>query len=541
MLSFAESFFEESTITSIFKELSGTSKIDFYDDFGMLKKKAVLNGNNEILSHTYKYKTRSNSKYVSKQIAKEVIKTKNSTYTERVYETDKVGNITRITDNQFGSETYQYNQNGFVTKVGSDTIEYDNNGNILKYKTNTYTYDNLIKDRLVKFNNGTITYDANNPLNPISYEGNTFEYEGRRLVKYNGVTYKYDIDGKRISKNGNGYATKYYYNGDKLIAEDGDVTLDYLYDENNLLLGLIYQNRKYFYIRDAFQNILGLVDLNGNVVVKYKYDLFGNLIDISGSEASTIGKYNHFRFKGYYFDEESNMYYCKSRYYVPEWGRWLNLDSPSFLDATSVTRLNLFAYCENNSVTNVDYNGNFGIIASWLIGIAISTVVSLVNEVIEDVSTDGKLGGDKSWKDYTGAAIGGAIGGAGIGVGTSALAGGIGSVVDGLITGEVDSVEDTVLQFGVGAATSAVGDLISGGISNRIANKRISPILSGKNNKINKRLSKLPISKKAKKRLGKVGVVGHKTMYKNLYRELHYEELESLISGGFSILISPLF
>lgn len=272
-------------------------------------------------------------------------------------------------------------------------------------------------------------------------------------------------------------------------------------------------------------------------MVKYKYDLFGNLIDISGSEASTIGKYNHFRFKGYYFDEESNMYYCKSRYYVPEWGRWLNLDSPSFLDATSVTRLNLFAYCENNSVTNVDYNGNFGIIASWLIGIAISIVVSLVNEVIEDVSTDGKLGGDKSWKDYTGAAIGGA----GIGVGTSALAGGIGNVVDGLITGEVDSVEDTVLQFGVGAATSAVGDLISGGISNKIANKRISPILSGKNNKINKRLSKLPISKKAKKRLGKVGVVGHKTMYKNLYRELHYEELESLISGGFSILISPLF
>ena len=140
--------------------------------------------------------------------------------------------------------------------------------NILKYKTNIYTYDNLIKDRLIKFNNDTITYDTNNPLNPISYKGNTFEYEGRRLVKYNNVTYKYDIDGKRISKNNNGNLTRYYYSGNKLVAEVGNVTLDYLYDENNLLIRLIYNNNKYFYIRDAFQNILGLVDINGNVVVK---------------------------------------------------------------------------------------------------------------------------------------------------------------------------------------------------------------------------------------------------------------------------------
>ena len=415
MLSFSESFFEETTITSIFKELSGTSKIDFYDDFGMLKKKVILNGNSEILTHTYKYKTRSNSKYASKQIAKEVIKTRNNTYTERIYETDKVGNITKITDSQFGSEIYQYDSNGFVTKVGSDTIDYDNNGNILKYKTNTYTYDNLIKDRLIKFNNDTITYDTNNPLNPISYKGNTFEYEGRRLVKYNNVTYKYDIDGKRISKNNNGNVTRYYYSGNKLVVEVGNVTLDYLYDENNLLIGLIYNNNKYFYIRDAFQNILGLVDINGNVVVKYKYDLFGNLINISGSEASTIGKYNHFRFKGYYFDEESNMYYCKSRYYVPEWGRWLNADSPSFLDTTSVTKLNLFAYCENNQVMNVDYNGNFGF-SAMLIGALVGAVSNVIGQLISDTLTN--LADDdndfqfSSWQSYVGSAVGGAIGGA---------------------------------------------------------------------------------------------------------------------------------
>lgn len=49
--------------------------------------------------------------------------------------------------------------------------------------------------------------------------------------------------------------------------------------------------------------------------------------NIIGSKASTIGKYNPFRYKGYYYDEKSKMYYCKSRYYVPEWCRWLNVYS----------------------------------------------------------------------------------------------------------------------------------------------------------------------------------------------------------------------
>lgn len=371
--------------------------------------------------------------------------------------------------------------------------------NILKYKTNIYTYDNLIKDRLIKFNNDTITYDTNNPLNPISYKGNTFEYEGRRLVKYNNVTYKYDIDGKRISKNNNGNLTRYYYSGNKLVAEVGNVTLDYLYDENNLLIGLIYNNNKYFYIRDAFQNILGLVDINGNVVVKNKYDLFGNLINISGSEASTIGKYNHFRFKGYYFDEESNMYYCKSRYYVPEWGRWLNADSPSFLDTTSVTRLNLFAYCENNSVMNVDYNGNFGMFTVWLIGVSVSAAVSLVSEAIEDVTSDGKLFNDKGFTDYAGAVVGGAIGGMGQGFISGALSGFVGNMIDGWISGDlnndnykeylIDSAVGSIITSGIGVGTEKLTLRVKsqsfinmkGKVKNSQINKKMKPISGGLN------------------------------------------------------------
>ena len=52
-----------------------------------------------------------------------------------------------------------------------------------------------------------LTYDSNNSLNPISYNGNTYEYEGRRLIKFNNVKYTYDLEGKRIKKDNNGKKT----------------------------------------------------------------------------------------------------------------------------------------------------------------------------------------------------------------------------------------------------------------------------------------------------------------------------------------------
>ena len=54
-------------------------------------------------------------------------------------------------------------------------------------------------------------------------------------------------------------------------------------------------------------------------MVKYTYDAWGKKISTTGSLASTIGSLNPFRYKGYYYDQESEMYYCKSRYYVPDW------------------------------------------------------------------------------------------------------------------------------------------------------------------------------------------------------------------------------
>ena len=55
------------------------------------------------------------------------------------------------------------------------------------------------------------------------------------------------------------------------------------------------------------------------------------------------------------------MYYCQTRYFVPEWGRWLNADSPNFLQFDNINGMSLFAYCGNDPVNSIDPNGTW----SW--------------------------------------------------------------------------------------------------------------------------------------------------------------------------------
>ena len=125
--------------------------------------------------------------------------------------------------------------------------------------------DGGIKDRLTKVGDNTITYDANNPLNPAGYKDIVYKFEGRRLVSYStsskNFTYKYNEQGLRIEKKAHtGQTTKYIYDGLLLISEiTSNYRLDFLYDENNLLYGFIKDSRdKYFYVRDFLQNKIGL-------------------------------------------------------------------------------------------------------------------------------------------------------------------------------------------------------------------------------------------------------------------------------------------
>ena len=90
------------------------------------------------------------------------------------------------------------------------------------------------------------------------------------------------------------------------------------------------------------------------------------MLDISGTYASTLGQNNPIRYRGYYYDSETSLYYLNSRYYDPAMRRFINADDIDFLGADEgLLGYNLFAYCLNDPVNRTDDSGNLSI-KNWI-------------------------------------------------------------------------------------------------------------------------------------------------------------------------------
>ena len=124
---------------------------------------------------------------------------------------------------------------------------------------------------------------------------------------------------------------------------------------------------------------------NGNKVVEYEYNPWGNLISMIDTSNNNIGSINPIRYKGYYYDIESNLYYLKSRYYSPELCRFITPDSVDYLNQDSMVGINLYAYCGNDPVMYVDPSGHFSI-GAVIGGAIIGIVVELFADFFEDDS-----------------------------------------------------------------------------------------------------------------------------------------------------------
>ena len=114
--------------------------------------------------------------------------------------------------------------------------------------------------------------------------------------------------------------------------------------------------------RKGTGNLLALLDSSGNIVVQYKYDAWGNhtVTDANGNaitDANHIGNLNPFRYRGYYFDCETGFYFLQTRYYDPEVGRFLNMDSIEYANQNFINGINLYAYCGNSPVVITDPTG----------------------------------------------------------------------------------------------------------------------------------------------------------------------------------------
>ena len=102
-------------------------------------------------------------------------------------------------------------------------------------------------------------------------------------------------------------------------------------------------------------DIVAILDSNGTAVVNYKYDAWGKPFTPTGSMANTLGKINPFRYRGYVYDEETGLYYLRSRYFNPARCRFLNADI--FLGHRKPLTHNIYSYCENSCVISIDPDG----------------------------------------------------------------------------------------------------------------------------------------------------------------------------------------
>ena len=141
---------------------------------------------------------------------------------------------------------------------------------------------------------------------------------------------------------------------------------------------------EYYYIRNGQNEIIGILDSTGAQVVSYSYDTWGKPVSTTGTLASTIGAMNPFRYRGYYYDESSGLYYLNSRYYDANMGRFINADGVVGA-STDLSSFNMFSYCGNNPVVRSDPNGKF-----WLFALVVSAVI-LAAEIVSIACGAGEL------------------------------------------------------------------------------------------------------------------------------------------------------
>ena len=159
-----------------------------------------------------------------------------------------------------------------------------------------------------------------------------------------------------------------------------------------------------------------MVDSEGQLVVKYQYDAWGQPISTGGALAETLGALNPFRYRGYIYDEETGLYYLRSRYYNPKLSRFINADDVEALGADGdINGYQLFNYCMNDPVNRRDEAGSWSL-PNWA-KVAIGAALIVGAAVVATVATGGVAcfaygAAIGAAKGAVSGAIGGAISGA---------------------------------------------------------------------------------------------------------------------------------
>ena len=254
--------------------------------------------------------------------------------------------------------------------------------------------------------------------------GNLDEYNGHKYKWQkasqlagidDNISYTYDYTGLRSEKKVDGVTTRYVWAGGLLMAQIDDAgnTIAWSYNANGTMLGFTLNGESYFYIRNLQGDVVGIYNASGAVVVRYKYDIWGKLLDIWDVSEYNIGIINPIRYRGYYYDAETGYYYCQSRYYNPEWCRWISADA--FMDTgVGIMGTNMYVYCLNDPVNLYDPVGTnpaAAVAAPAISAITIIQIVAVVGVTVLVTTFGITYFTNKSFKNAVDSAIVGVVNG----------------------------------------------------------------------------------------------------------------------------------
>ncbi len=254
------------------------------------------------------------------------------------------------------------------------------------------------------------------------------------MTGYGNNTFQYGAYGIRCRKNN----VHYTLDGNRILQEyheDTGETLTFYYGEKGVF-GFRYRaangaENDYFYRKNLFGDVVAIYDANGQTVAFYSYDAWGRVSSATNSTALQIAEINPFRYRSYYYDTETCLYYLESRYYDPELCRFLNPDTIDYLgDGEELHNYNLFAYCGNNPVMYSDPTGHSILCAIALAGLGLTLCGLFFNNNVLTATGLLCVGGAAlvsgvsaiSGALASGAALTGVVGGATAVVGLGALA-----------------------------------------------------------------------------------------------------------------------
>ena len=406
----------------------------YYDAFSRptLKETEIKFGNSVAFEASQSYEYKADGKAQSALVSKF---TSNFDGNTTVYSIayDDMGNITSISDSAgVVQNRYEYDDlNQLVREDNralgkSYTYTYDEAGNIKSKKvynftlgtlgtpidTISYTYSG---DRLISYDGQSMTYDTIG--NPTNYRGYAVTWEnGRQLaemqyidnfVSYPKIEYTYNADGmitgvRHYYYNDYYYDSEYIVDGTRVLAyqggdDRGSFYAEYLYDESGSPIGMRYYaynfetNQRetecvyYFFEKNIFGDIVGVYDEEGDKVLGFTYDAWGNVSITESSEISSLDegygtflkKACIFRYRGYMYESSSGLYFLQTRFYDSETGRFINADG-YVSTGQDILGYNMYIYCGNNPVIRKDPSGQFWISAFGVI-IAVVGITSILS------------------------------------------------------------------------------------------------------------------------------------------------------------------